>query len=460
MGKFFKTPGKWGREAWIRLGSYAAAAVIIATGFAIRYRIEAKELERFIEAGYQRSFFEMVSNVSAIDHALQKGKYSVSPAMISQLSNDISKEASSAQSLLAQLPFSFQELEQTASFLAQAGDWAGAVARQTAGGAELDDDQRAALENLAGVARALSDMLIGLQSAINEDNLRIGDVLKAEAAMEDDSQKMFGGMFKNVASEIEDMPSLIYDGPYSAHLDQAEAIFLKDKDEVSADEAMQTALDFLDLPEGQLNLARETQGKIPAYCFEGHLDGGEVSVNVSKRGGYVVLANSSRTPGEAQYDLSAAIDIAGKFLDFRGYKGMELNYQTESGGVMVMNFAYVDEGVTCYPDLIKVGVALDTGRVTQFEALGYLYNHREKREFPEIAISQEEAIEKTLTTGITLENARSALIPSPGKHEIYCHELQCLAPDGSHIIIYVNVETGTEEKVLILIEDENGTLVI
>ena len=45
---------------------------------------------------------------------------------------------------------------------------------------------------------------------------------------------------------------------------------------------------------------------------------------------------------------------------------------------------FVQDGVTCYPDLIKVGISLESGALTGFEAAGYLMNHRE-RELPEPA---------------------------------------------------------------------------
>ena len=47
-----------------------------------------------------------------------------------------------------------------------------------------------------------------------------------------------------------------------------------------------------------------------------------------------------------------------------------------------------------------------------------------------------------------------------GKYEILCHEFKCEAEDGRHYIIYVNAVTGEQEKILILLEDENGALTL
>ena len=40
------------------------------------------------------------------------------------------------------------------------------------------------------------------------------------------------------------------------------------------------------------------------------------------------------------------------------------------------------------------------------------------------------------------------------------HEFKCQTAEGKHILVYVNAQTGQEEKILILLEDESGTLVI
>ena len=53
-----------------------------------------------------------------------------------------------------------------------------------------------------------------------------------------------------------------------------------------------------------------------------------------------------------------------------------------------------------------------------------------------------------------------AIIPTSGKNETFCHEFKCENGDGSRYIVYINAETGNEEKILILLENENGTLTI
>ena len=128
------------------------------------------------------------------------------------------------------------------------------------------------------------------------------------------------------------------------------------------------------------------------------------------------------------------------------------------GGVLTVNYAYDQDGVLCYPDLIKVGVALDTGHIMSYDARGYISSHRE-RELPAAANTRQEA-RATVPDTLTVQSQQLALIPSEGGEERLCHELVCQNRDGRRYILYVNAVTGAQEKILILLEDESGALTV
>ena len=56
-----------------------------------------------------------------------------------------------------------------------------------------------------------------------------------------------------------------------------------------------------------------------------------------------------------------AVEKGRAWLESQGFRSMKESYYMTDEGVCVVNFAYSQNGVTCYPDLIKVGVALDNG---------------------------------------------------------------------------------------------------
>ena len=107
---------------------------------------------------------------------------------------------------------------------------------------------------------------------------------------------------------------------------------------------------------------------------------------------------------------------------------------------------------------MKVSVALDNGRVVGFESKGYLMNHT-VRDLPAPTVSEEEA-RGVVSPALTVLSHQLALIPTGGEYEVLCHEFKCEDEDGRHVIVYVNAQNGQEEKLLLLLEDENGTLVL
>ena len=62
---------------------------------------------------------------------------------------------------------------------------------------------------------------------------------------------------------------------------------------------------------------------------------------------------------------------------------------------IIINYAYNDNGITVYPDLIKVKLALDNGEILGLESSGYLNSHKIRTHF-EPQITLEKAKEKAL----------------------------------------------------------------
>ena len=127
-------------------------------------------------------------------------------------------------------------------------------------------------------------------------------------------------------------------------------------------------------------------------------------------------------------------------------------------GVLTVNFAFRQGDVLCYSDLVKVSVALDSGKVCGFEAKGYLMAHC-PRELPAPAVTPEDA-RAAVPASLEVLAAQLALVPSDGKYETLCYEFKCAAADGRHSIIYADAATGAQHKILILLEDETGTLTL
>ena len=141
-----------------------------------------------------------------------------------------------------------------------------------------------------------------------------------------------------------------------------------------------------------------------------------------------------------------------------GCRGMKESYHILKDHVLTVTYCAEQNGVMCYPDMVKLAVAMDTGEMLRFDAEAYLTSHAE-RDLPEPAVSEEDA-RAMAGEGLTVQSEKLAVIPTSGAEEIYCRELICETEDGRHYLLYVNAMTGAQEKILILLEDESGTLAL
>lgn len=450
------------RKMQVLAVSFTAAAFAVSVGFGVQGYARAEDYRRQLDNGYRQAFTELTTAAGELDAALEKVTYATTPSLFASLCAQAYAKALAAQTALGELPYGNVELEQTAAFFAKAGDYAMAMARGTNGEGVCTDENRETLRGLAAAAGELSATLQELQLQLDGGALHPEDVAAVEArlaaAAEDGGQITGGSAFQTVEADFPQVPTLIYDGPFSEHLSSRTPQMLEGLPQVTEEEARRAAAAFAGLRAEVFTPTSDGAGNLPAWGFSALADGGELYVEITKQGGQVLQMLSSRPVGEAALSRKEGVEQAAAFLDAHGYQDMAPSYFLEGDGILTVHFAPVLDGVYCYPDLVKVGVALDNGDVVSFEAHGYLMNHG-AREPAAPAVSADEAAER-VDTSLTVLSRQLALIPTGGEYEVLCHEFKCQNADGGHVLVYVNAATGQQERILLLLEDENGTLVI
>ena len=164
---------------------------------------------------------------------------------------------------------------------------------------------------------------------------------------------------------------------------------------------------------------------------------------------------SNREIGELQLDEQEAIARGKEYLFTKGFSNMQETYYMKQDGVITINYAYIQDDVIMYADLIKAKVALDNGEIIGLETTGYLNSHHQ-RQIPTEKISVESA-RKNLSTKAQVTSEALAMIPTEWKTEKFCYEFKGKIEDID-FIAYINAETGAEEDILIITNTENGTL--
>ena len=443
----------------IWLYSILGAAILIIFFWGMSMRNSARALELSVENQYNRAFHDLVSYIDDIDTQLTKAQLAASPAQLASISSEIFRQSAEAKSCLGQLPTSDVELDNTARFLSQVGDYTYVLSQDMING---DNISQEAYDNLAALneyASKLNNILSGMEQKIYSGDLKFSNISKItdnNTAIASDGDILSD--LENVEKSFEEYPSLIYDGPFSEHIENRESQMLKNAPEITRTEAMKKAQEFLGMRGRGLKFQSISENTaIDAYTFTKNSNSEEISISITKKGGYVLYFLDNTDADEENYDIEAATKSAQSFLENHGYENMVSSYFEKDDEIATINFAYSDNGVICYSDLIKVKVSLSDCEIVGFEAKGYLMNHTE-RDIPEPLLSEDEARQKISTT-LDVSSSGLAIIPKDSMEEILCYEFHGTFKD-KNFLIYVNAKNGREEKILLLIESEDGILTV
>ena len=433
----------------VRLISFCVAAVLVAAVFAVKARQDLKRYRLEVQNNYSRSLDGLNSSINNISLILEKAEYVTTAKQLSQMSAQLLTEAENAKNALAELPAG-DNLDIINRFLSQVGNYAMAVSKSLVSGEEPSGDYAQNIAVLKNTAQKISEA-VGNSSIAYDNPSAWADDLdnKLEEAVDRDS---LAGALDTLEDSLSDYPTLVYDGPYSDHILEKEPLMLKNAAAVTEDEALKKAAETAECGVDKLSLDGTAEGKIPAYRFSGE----NISVTVSRSGGYAVYMRKSREIGDYVLEHAQAVEKAKRYLERIGMGGFTETYFFTDEGVCVINFAYLDGKTVCYTDLVKVGVAMDTGEIMLYEASGYLTNHTD-RAFETAAVSAEEAA-KTVSDRLKIRETSLALIPTKGGGEKRCYEFVCLTEDGREILVYINAVTKEEEDILILLKSDGGTL--
>ncbi len=441
---------------------YSLAAVLVMGAFLVKANRRSTGLERAVAIGYDHAFTELSTAVGELDATLQKSLCAASPAMVSTVCAEGYAHCAAASQAISSLPYGAVELEHTAAFLSKTGDYMFYLSRDAARGGVLSEEEREALQTMSKSASQVSAALSELTARLIAGEISTSELEKAEGAIANAEDSLvdtgFVGSFKALEDDLPELPALIYDGPFSEHIQRAEPRLLTGLPQVDEDGARRAAAEFLGMREGDPEFRFYRAEPVPVYVFTVQHANEVRTVEVTARGGKVIYYGTARESAEGNVSPEAALRAAEAFLKNHGYESMTPTYHQAEGGELVASFAYEQNGVICYPDLIKVTVALDSGEVVGMEAAGYVMCHG-TRELGTLAFDPEEKI-SALSSFLTCVSHRTALIPTEGKNEVLCEEYTCETRDGRHALVYLNGETGREEQILLLLESESGTLTV
>ena len=439
------------RRGKIRVRLYISVLILaLFSGLVINAQ-KASELSRRLNADSERSLSTLEACMSSINTNLTKGLYANTAPMLSSVAISLSRDASTAKNSVSALPLSDTRLDNMLKFLSQVGSFVSTLDRKLSLGESITQDEREELKQLIDVSQKLLSELDGITQGVEDGSIsfeQAGSTLEKRA----DGATLINSAFDDAEQTLTDYPTLIYDGPFSDHILTQSPKTLEGKAEISKDEAQTVAADFIGTDKGSLRFDGETDGTVGAYNFS--VD--SISISVCKKGGAVLYLLGSSNAGESVLTCEQAIESAKEFLSSKGYANMKESYYSTEDGICTINFAYENNGVVCYPDLIKLSVSLETGNVISFDARGYIMNHT-SRALPQNMISADDA-KTAVSDYLTVMSTRLAVIPTDYKTEKTAYEFHCKVPDGQEALVYIDVLNAKEDDILLLLYSDGGIL--
>ncbi|MGN1352085.1 MAG: germination protein YpeB [Clostridia bacterium] len=414
-----------------------------------------------VQNQYNLAFYELIDYMQNVKNYLAKSIISGSNENEAETLMHVWREANLAQVYLSQLPISSNELSQTAKFLNQVSEYSYSLSHKNINGEDLTDEELDNLTTLYTYSQDLTNILNQLSEDMYNGRISWKELTKdTDLSFAQQVDNLSTSSFSNLDSNFGEYEGLIYDGAYSEHIESAEKKGLtgEEIDEKKAEEVINNFIGKNRIVKIN-SLGLLENGNIPVYEFSVSIKDGNpdnpANISVSKKGGHIVLMNYNRDITAETLSFEDADKIGLEFLQSRGIDNMKSTYYLKQGGAITINYAYTQDDVTIYPDLIKLKLALDNGEILGFETTGYLNNHT-VRSINTPKITLEEAKGK-LNKNLEITSSGMAIIPTEWKTEILCYEFKGKV-DNTDFLVYINCDTGKEENILVIINTPNGIL--
>lgn len=415
------------KKTFILIITYLAAAVAALGAYTAVHLGTERSYRRTAEYGYAHSFEELVYAASGLESTLHRASYATGAELSGELCADIYASCLAAEMSMAALPFSTQELEQTAAFIGLAGDYARSRLRASAQSG-FDDEARERFAYLRRTAAELAEQLRELREAVNDGTVLLDEPENVFASSgERLSERMLG---------MEDGIGAVELGAYGGRY--AEAADYQAKVPVPQEKAKAAAAEFFGLDAEKLEA--EYTAEDGTVCFS--FDGGSVCLDAE--GNVLSLSSGRSVAGNMGSDELER--TAREFLAAHGFGDLYLASSERTGSVQTMVFDCVQNGVRCMGDSVRISVAGDDGSIYAYDAAEHLKRHGS---YPAAAAAvSESTAREALPPTLCAESAQLCYAEAGGS-AVLCYAFDCTGSDGEPLLVLVNAQTGLQHNVLV-----------
>jgi spore germination protein len=399
------------------------------------------------ENNYQRAFHDLTYQVDMLHDKIGATLAMNSQKQLSPALADVWRLTSEAHTDVGQLPLSLLPFNKTEEFLSNIGNFSYRTAIRDLNKQPLSEQEYSQLKKLYKQSADIQNELRQVQHMVLKNNLRWMDVEMALANGKEASDNTIIDGFKTVEKTVGGYGEEDVNGVTSISTRAKKPQFdqLPGK-EISRKEAVQIAKSFS--PSSNISNVKVTKNgdgsEFGFYSVSFKSDGAEGTMDVTKKGGYPIWYMVNRDVANQKLSLNEAYLTAQRFLKKHHFQNLEGVDSAQYDHIGVFTFVSNQNGVRIYPEAVKIKVALDNGEVMGLVASDYL-NHHHKRQLPKPKLSVSDA-KKMIHSNVKIEESRLAVINNDLDEEVLCYEFLGTLDQDTYRI-YINAETGDEEKV-------------
>jgi germination protein YpeB len=424
--------------------------------------VKAEDYRKKLDAQYNRAFFDLVGHVNDTQDYLLKAMVSSTAPQMTKMMEQACRSAVLADTCLNQLPIDQGVLNSVSKYLVQVSDVTYSLSAQGAKGTGISPDQYKMLNDLFGYSEDLTGGLNDMANTLYGGTFNWADLEKKSGKMFVDDGNMSGLDDINTITEaFHDYPSLIYDGPFSDHMTSVEPKGLP-AETITPEEGAEKIKNIF-TAKGSIKVDYTGQNDdqpVKTFSYSVEVEEGKKStanIDLTQQGGLIYWMLWNRDVGDATINIEQAKQESIKFMDSLGMENMKDSYYVINDGIATINYCYYEDNILFYPDMVKIEIALDNGEVLGFESRSYITNHT-ARDIKPAVISKDDA-QNVLNPNIDIISSQETYIPTEYATEIHAYEFHGKI-NGRDFLIYINADNGEEEQILILIEDDNGSLTV
>lgn len=220
----------------------------------------------------------------------------------------------------------------------------------------------------------------------------------------------------------------------------------------SRQQAREAAAKYAGVTVEHVTEAADSGGRFEAFGFTADTPDGHIAVQVTGQGGFLLWMMPENAEFAQRRGEEECLQNAKVYLADVGFGEMEPCFVQQYDGMVVANFAAVQDGVTLYSDQVKVQVSMDSGRVVGAECSQYLANHTRRTDIvPTVDALQ---AREMVSGRLSVKSERLCVIPQD-EDETLCWGFECT--DGAaDYWVFVNAKTREIEQILRVITTNQG----